>query len=42
LAVGWRNRRPRRLFFLADRLFPVFARAFGSSASLSDPVGLPV
>jgi STE24 endopeptidase len=30
------------LFFLADRLFPRFARAFGSRASLSDPVGLPV
>ena len=29
-------------FFLADRLFPVMARAFGSSAALSDPVGLPV
>jgi STE24 endopeptidase len=29
-------------FFLADRLFPFFARAFGSKASVSDPVGLPV
>ena len=29
-------------FFLADRLYPRFARAFGSSAPLSDPVGLPV
>ena len=29
-------------FFLADRLFPRFARAFGSSATLADPVGLPV
>lgn len=29
-------------FFLADRLFPVFARAFGSKASIADPVGLPV
>jgi STE24 endopeptidase len=29
-------------FFLADRLFPRFARAFGSSATLSDPTGLPV
>lgn len=29
-------------FFLADRLFPRFARAFGSSASLPDPTGLPV
>jgi STE24 endopeptidase len=30
------------LFFLADRLFPRFARAFGSRASLSEPTGLPV
>jgi len=29
-------------FFLADRLFPRFARAFGSDASIGDPVGLPV
>jgi STE24 endopeptidase len=29
-------------FFLADRLFPRFARAFGSSATLADPAGLPV
>jgi STE24 endopeptidase len=29
-------------FFLADRLFPSFARAFGSRATLSDPAGLPV
>ena len=29
-------------FFVADRLFPHFARAFGSSATLADPVGLPV
>lgn len=29
-------------FFLADRLFPAFARAFGSHATLPDPVGLPV
>jgi STE24 endopeptidase len=29
-------------FFLADRLYPKFARAFGSSAQLADPVGLPV
>lgn len=30
-------------FLLADRLFPWFARAFGSRAtSLADPVGLPV
>jgi STE24 endopeptidase len=29
-------------FFLADRLFPRFARAFGSRATLSDPAGLPV
>ncbi len=34
LAVG--------LFWLADRLFPRFARAFGSNARLSDPRGLPV
>ena len=30
------------LFFLADRLYPRFARAFGSRATLSDPAGLPV
>ena len=29
-------------FFLADRLHPRFARAFGSRAELADPVGLPV
>ena len=29
-------------FFLADRLFPRFARVFGSGASIGDPVGLPV
>jgi Zn-dependent protease with chaperone function len=29
-------------FLVADRLFPRFARAFGSSAPLSDPRGLPV
>ena len=29
-------------FLLADRLFPVFARAFGSGAALADPSGLPV
>lgn len=29
-------------FFLADRLYPRFARAFGSRAGLADPVGLPV
>ena len=29
-------------FFLADRLFPRFARAFGSTATLADPAGLPV
>lgn len=29
-------------FFLADRLYPRFARAFGSQALLSDPAGLPV
>jgi STE24 endopeptidase len=29
-------------FFLADRLYPRFARAFGSRAALSDPTGLPV
>ena len=30
------------LFFLADRLFPRFARAFGSSATIGDPRGIPV
>jgi STE24 endopeptidase len=29
-------------FFLADRLFPRFARAFGSNASIDEPRGLPV
>ena len=29
-------------FFVADRTFPSFARAFGSSAVVSDPRGLPV
>ena len=29
-------------FFLADRLYPRFARAFGSRAALGDPAGLPV
>lgn len=30
------------LFFLADRLFPHFARLFGSNAQIGDPVGLPI
>ncbi|HVJ71302.1 MAG TPA: M48 family metallopeptidase [Sphingomicrobium sp.] len=30
------------LFWLADRLFPRVARAFGSNASVGDPRGLPV
>ncbi len=30
------------LFWLADRLFPRFARVFGSDAGLGDPRGLPV
>jgi len=29
-------------FFLLDRLYPRFARVFGSRAGLADPVGLPV
>lgn len=29
-------------FFLADRLFPFFARSFGSQASVGNPTGLPV
>lgn len=29
-------------FWLADRLFPRFARAFGTTAQISDPRGLPV
>ncbi|MFL6721525.1 MAG: M48 family metallopeptidase [Sphingomonas sp.] len=29
-------------FWLADRLFPFFARLFGSSAALADPRGVPV
>lgn len=30
------------LFFLADRLYPRFARTFGSKTEVGDPVGLPV
>ena len=30
------------MFWLADRLFPRFARVFGSDAGLGDPRGLPV
>jgi STE24 endopeptidase len=30
------------LFWLADRLFPRFARAFGSTAGIGDPRGIPV
>jgi Zn-dependent protease with chaperone function len=30
------------LFFLADRLFPFFARMFGSSATIGEPRGIPV
>ena len=30
------------LFFLADRLFPLFARAFGSTATIGEPRGVPV
>jgi len=30
------------LFFIADRLYPRLARAFGSRAPLHDPAGLPV
>jgi STE24 endopeptidase len=30
------------LFFLADRLFPRFARAFGTDAAIGDPRGVPV
>ena len=30
------------LFFIADRLFPRFARAFGSKAKIDDPRGIPV
>lgn len=29
-------------FFVADRSFPYFARAFGSRTAIGDPVGLPV
>ena len=29
-------------FFVADRTFPTFARAFGSSPTIGDPTGLPV
>jgi STE24 endopeptidase len=30
------------LFWLAEKLFPRFARAFGSNASIGDPRGVPV
>jgi STE24 endopeptidase len=30
------------LFWLADRLFPRFARAFGSDSRIADPRGIPV
>jgi len=30
------------LFWLADRLFPRFARAFGSGSAIGDPAGVPV
>ena len=30
------------LFFLADRLFPAAARAFGSNAAIDEPRGIPV
>ena len=30
------------LFFVADRLFPRFARAFGSSATIGEPRGVPI
>jgi STE24 endopeptidase len=30
------------LFWIADRLFPRFARAFGSNAAIGDPRGVPV
>ena len=30
------------LFFIADRLFPRFARAFGTSARIGEPRGIPV
>jgi STE24 endopeptidase len=30
------------LFFLADRLFPRFARLLGSNAAIADPAGFPV
>lgn len=29
-------------FFVADRLYPRFARMFGSKASIDDPTGLPI
>ena len=30
------------LFWLADRAYPRFARAFGSTANLAEPRGIPV
>jgi STE24 endopeptidase len=30
------------LFWLADRLFPRFARAFGSTATIAEPRGVPI
>ena len=33
---------PSATFSPADRLFPHFARLFGSNAQIGDPVGLPI
>lgn len=41
-AIGMLSGLSILFFFLADRLFPRFARAFGSRASLAEPAGLPV
>ena len=30
------------VFFIADRIFPWFARKFGSTASIGDPTGIPI
>jgi STE24 endopeptidase len=41
-SVGFLSVMAAVLFFLVDRLYPLAARAMGSSAGIADPTGLPV
>ena len=41
-SVGFLSAIAALLFFLTDRVYPLAARALGSSAVISDPLGLPV